>query len=152
MDSDKQGVNRRILNIVENIYKVIGPSVPEEWLTSDLTVTQLRLLLVLQNSGPLRMSDIASNLKVTLPTTTIIVDHLVRKNLVQRETNSQDRRLVICRLSAEGEILISRLWGSGQMVIQRLLESLTYEQSLKAAEVAELLYQSALNITGSKQS
>jgi DNA-binding MarR family transcriptional regulator len=151
MNTEKQDSNRYILQMVENIYKLIGPAVPDEWLSSDLTITQFRLILVLQNYGPLRMSDIASKLKVTLPTTTIIVDNLVRKNLVLREANPQDRRLVICKLSPEGELLISKLWGSGQMIIQRLLESLTYEETQKAVEVADLLYQAALKLARTNQ-
>jgi hypothetical protein len=59
MKADKPNLTRQILRRVEEIYKLIGPAVPEEWLSSDITVTQLRLLLVLQAFGPLRMSDIA---------------------------------------------------------------------------------------------
>jgi MarR family transcriptional regulator, organic hydroperoxide resistance regulator len=151
MVTDKENLNLHILQIVNDIYKLIGPAVPDEWLSSDLTVTQLRLLLVLQNYGPLRMSDIAANLQVTLPTTTIIVDNLVRKNLVQREANPQDRRLVICKLAPDGELLISKLWGSGQMVMRRLLDNLSYEETQKAAEVAELLYQAAQKLARANQ-
>jgi DNA-binding MarR family transcriptional regulator len=146
METEKQNLTRHIMQKIEEIYKLIGPAVPEEWLSSEITVTQLRLVLVLQTYGPLRMSDIASKLKVTLPTTTIIVDHLVRKNLVQREANPQDRRLVICKLSAEGEALIGKLWGSGRMAIEKLLEGLTAEQMQKAGEVAEIIYRNALKL------
>ena len=146
MKADKPNLTRQILKRVEEIYKLIGPAVPEEWLSSDITVTQLRLLLVLQAFGPLRMSDIASSLKVTLPTTTTVVDHLVRKNLVQREANPQDRRLVICKLSPEGQTLINKLWGSSRMAFEKLLEGLTADQMQKAVELVELFYQNALNI------
>lgn len=146
MIADKQNLNQQILHIVEEIYKLIGPAVPDDWLTSDLTITQFRLLLVLHTFGPLRMSDIAAKLKVTYPTTTAIVDNLVRKKLVGRETNLQDRRLVICTLSAEGQAIINKLWGSGRMVIEKLLDGLTAEQMQKTAEMADILYQSALQI------
>jgi DNA-binding MarR family transcriptional regulator len=146
METEKQKLTLQIMQKIEEIYKLIGPAVPEEWLSSDITVTQLRLVLVLQTYGPLRMSDIALKLKVTLPTTTIIVDHLVRKNLVQRESNPQDRRLVICKLSAEGEALIGKLWGSGRMAIEKLLEGLTAEQMQKAAEVTEIIYRNAMDL------
>jgi DNA-binding MarR family transcriptional regulator len=151
MDTDRENQNQHILQIINEIYKLLGPAVPEEWLSSDLTVTQLRLVLVLQNTGPLRMSDIASSLQVTLPTTTIIVDNLVRKNLVLREASPQDRRLVICKLAPQGELLLSKLWGSGQMVMRRLLDNLNDEERQKAAEVAEMLYQAALKMARANQ-
>jgi DNA-binding MarR family transcriptional regulator len=150
MEENKSEMVRNIMHIVEEIYQAIGPAVPEEWLSSDITVTQLRLLLILQASGPIRMSDIASRLKVTLPTATIVVDGLVRRSLVQRESNPQDRRVVICKLSPEGQTLIKKLWGSGQAVIEKLLEGLTSEELQITTEVAELLYHNALKFNDAK--
>ncbi len=151
MPTEKQRLTLHIMEVVQGIYNLMGPAVPEEWLSSDLTVTQLRLLLVLHSYGPLRMSDISTRLKVTLPTATVIVDHLVHKNLVLREASPEDRRLVICKLSPEARTLINKLWGSGQMAIKTLLASLSAEQMQKAAEVADILYQSALNLAKASQ-
>jgi len=145
MKTDESDLTRHILQRVEEIYRLMGTSVPEEWLSSDMTVTQLRMLLLLQSFGPLRMSDIAAKLQVTLPTTTIIVNNLVRKNMAQREANPQDRRLVICKLSPEGQKLINKLWDSGRIAIEKLLEGFTAEQMQKTAEMAELFYRNALD-------
>lgn len=143
MNTDKQNLIQHILKNVEEIYKLMGLMVPQEWLSSDMTVTQLRLLLMLHTFGPLRMSDITAKLEVALPTTTVVVDHLVHKNLVLREANPLDRRLVICKLSPEGQTLINKLWDSGRLAMEKLLESLTLEQVQKAAELGELFYQNA---------
>jgi DNA-binding MarR family transcriptional regulator len=151
MSTDKQGLTNNILQVTEEIFKLIGLVVPDEWLSSDLTVTQLRILLLLQTLGPMRMSDIASSLSVTLPTTTSIVDNLVRKNLVIRETNPSDRRVVICRLSPEGQKLIGSLWTSSQLAMKKLLEGLSPEQLQKASEVAEFLRESARNFHQQKK-
>ena len=150
MEAGKHKTIQQIMLTVEEIYKLIGPAVPEEWLSSDITVTQLRLLLVLQSFGPLRMSDIASRLSVTLPTATIEVNSLVRKNLLQRESTPEDRRVVIVALSPEGQALIKKLWGSGQAAIERLLIGLTAEQIQKAAELVDLLYQSARKLADTR--
>jgi len=147
MNIDKQNLIQHILKNVEEIYKLMGLMVPEEWLSSDMTVTQLRLLLTLYTYGPLRMSDITTKLEVALPTSTVIVDHLVRKNLVLRESNPLDRRVVICKLSPEGQILINKLWDSGRLAMEKLLESLTLEQTQKAAELVEVFYNNASKFT-----
>ena len=128
-----------ILKISEDIYNAIPLDVPPEWLNSDLSVAQLRVLLVLQAQGPSRMSSIASVIGVTLPTTTGVVDNLVRKEFVVRENDSQDRRLVICKLSAKGQELISKLWISGRFQMENLLDGLTPDQLEKAHEVAQIL-------------
>ena len=135
----------QILQRAEDIYNMLSPGIPAEWFSSDLTVAQLRVLLVLQSMGSCRMSDIASILDVALPTTTGIIDKLVKKELVIREADPQDRRLVICRLSNAGQDLINRLWTSGQFQMERLLEGLTDEELEKASEVAEMLFNNLAN-------
>lgn len=146
-DSNIERLVRQVLQRAEDIYNLLSPGIPAEWFSSDLTVAQLRVLLVLQSSGASRMSDIASILDVALPTATGIVDKLVKKDLVIRETDPQDRRLVICRLSNTGQDLINRLWTSGQFQMERLLNGLNEEELEKAAEVTEMLFN---NLTSNK--
>jgi DNA-binding MarR family transcriptional regulator len=135
----------QILQRAEDIYNMLSPGIPVEWFTSDLTVAQLRVLLVLQSTGSSRMSDIASVLDVALSTATGIVDKLVRKELVIRETDPQDRRLVICRLSPTGQEVMNRLWTSGQFQMESLLDGLNEEELEKASEVAEILFNNLIN-------
>ena len=143
--NNTESLVRQILQRAEDIYNMLSPGIPAEWFSSDLTVAQLRVLLVLQSSGSSRMSNIASILDVALPTATGIIDKLVKKELVIREADPQDRRLVICRLSNAGQDLINRLWTSGQFQMERLLEGLTDEDLEKASEVAEMLFNNLAN-------
>jgi DNA-binding MarR family transcriptional regulator len=136
---------RQILQRAEDIYNMLSPGIPAEWFTSDLTVAQLRVLLVLQSTGSSRMSDIASVLDVALSTATGIVDKLVKKEMVSREADPQDRRLVICRLSPAGQEIMNRLWTSGQFQMESLLDGLNEEELEKASEVAEILFNNLIN-------
>ena len=139
MGQDRKTLVRHILKLAEDIYRAVKTPVPAEWLTSDLTVAQLRVLLMLFTGGPSRMSSIASSLGIAVSTATGIVDNLVRKGLVLRGTDPEDRRLVICTLSSQGKETINRLWTLGQFQIEKLLQGLSLEQLKKAAEVAEFL-------------
>ena len=130
---------RHILKLAENIFQEIKTIVPPEWLKSDITVAQLRVLLVLFAEGPSRMSSIATSLDIAISTATGIVDKLVNKKLVIRNDDPEDRRLVICTLSDHGTKLMSQLWLLGQSQIEKLLHGLTEEQLNKAAEVAQFL-------------
>jgi DNA-binding MarR family transcriptional regulator len=141
---DGEALVRHILKLAEDIFRAVRPIVPSEWLTSDLTVAQLRVLLVLYTEGSSRMSSIASFLGIAVSTATGIVDNLVRKGLVTRGTDPDDRRLVICTLSTQGQELVSRLWALGRFQIEKLLQGLSLEQLEKAKEVAEFLL---LNVT-----
>ncbi len=151
MKADKKKLTNHILQTIEEIYKMFGPAVPEEWLSSDITVTQLRILLILYASGPLKMSDIAAKLNVTLPTATVIVSNLVRKNLVERVVNPDDRRLVIGKLTPEGKALIDKIWGYGRFAVEVLLQGLSPEQLQNAADLADYLLINASNMKQSIQ-
>jgi len=139
MKQNKGVLVQHILETAGNIYGALNPTIRLEVLSSDLTVAQLRALLILHTNGPSSMSSIASILQVALSTTTGIMDNLVRKEMVVREADPHDRRLVICKLSPAGQEVINGLWRSGEFQMERLLDGLTLEQLKKAAEVAETL-------------
>lgn len=140
VSENREVLAQQILKLSEGIFNSIPISIPAEWLSSDLTVAQLRVLPVLQTRITSRMSSIASELDIALPTATGIVGNLVKKGLVVRESDSQDRRLVICKLSSEGQSLINRLWLSGQFQMENLFDGLTFEELRKAADVAQILF------------
>jgi len=148
MKQNEEVLVQHILETAGKIYGALNPAIRLEWLSSDLTVAQLRVLLILHTDGPSRMSYIASVLNVALSTATGIVDNLVRKELVEREADPNDRRLVICKLSPAGQELINRLWRSGEFQMERLLDGLNLEQLKKAAAVAEMLLDNVSRNTG----
>jgi len=147
MTEDAKDLMKYIMQRSEEIFNALSPGVPAEWFSSDLTVAQLRVLLVLQSQGPTRMSDIAASLGIMLPTATGIVDKLVKKKLLLRETDPADRRLVICSLSPAGQENINRLWTSSQFQMEKLLTGLSIEQLHKAADVADMLFTNVSNNT-----
>jgi len=148
MSQDKRTLIQRILRLTEELYDMLIPSLPLERLTSDVTVVQLRVLLVLRTGGPSRMSAIASAAGIVPSTATGIVDNLVAKGLVLREDDPQDRRVVICRLSTEGQELVNGLWTWGQSQMEKLLHILTFEQLQNAYEVTEIIRNNAMKLTG----
>jgi len=148
MKQSEQELVNRILKLSGNIFNAMSPDIPAEWLSIDLTLAQLRVLLVLKAQGPHRMSAIAAVLGIALPTATGIVDNLVRKGFAVREADPQDRRLVICKLSRQGQELINRLWTSGEFHMEQLLEGLTLGQLEKATDVAQMLFANLSRKTG----
>lgn len=144
MHENAKELTAHILSLTDSIYRALEPGIPHEgvskWLSSDMTVAQLRVMLLLQTDAPMRMSDIASHLGIALSTATGILDKLVAKKMVLRDADEADRRQVICRLSPAGQKLMGGLWDVGRSQIERLLQGLTGEQLKQTAEVVELLY------------
>lgn len=136
MDDNSRALIKSIVRTAGEIFRRIKPIIPEEWMASDLTAAQLRVLLVIYTEGPSRMSAIASFMNVAVSTVTGIVDNLVKKGLAIRRDDPEDRRLVICELSPQGHKTISRLWSFSQGQIEKLLYGLSAEQLEMAKQVA----------------
>jgi DNA-binding MarR family transcriptional regulator len=144
MKSNDKALVQNILKLSERIFQEVKLSVPSEWLTSDMTVAQLRILLFLYTGGPSRMSIIASSIGIAVSTATGIVDNLVKKDLVVRRADPEDRRLVICDLSPQGQDTINIMWNLGRKQIEQLLHGLSMDQLEKVNEVAEILLQNVI--------
>jgi len=141
-------LTQHILGLTDKIYRSLEPGMPHEgmsrWLSSDLTIAQLRVMLLLYTEAPLRMSAIAEHLHIALSTATGVLDKLVAKGMVLREAAAEDRRLVICKLSTQGQQIMGGLWDVGRAQIARMLHGLTAEQLKQAAQMVEVLYANLL--------
>ena len=124
MNDERAQLIDEVLELERDMYRLLRPIVPKEWLRINLTMPQLKVLLFLFTDGPARMGVLASALGVSMTTTTGIIDRLVQQRLLVRRSNSEDRRTVICDLSAKGRELITRLWEQRQVQIRNLLKKI----------------------------
>jgi MarR family transcriptional regulator, organic hydroperoxide resistance regulator len=96
------------------------------WMELDLTIAQLRTLLVLAEEGPLVIGHIAQRLGIGLSTGGHLVDRLVQAGLAERAEDVEDRRRTLARLTPKGEDLYARLLNHPlqmQSLIQKLSDS-----------------------------
>ncbi|HLC28223.1 MAG TPA: MarR family transcriptional regulator [Dehalococcoidia bacterium] len=100
----------------------------EAWADLGLTMTQLRLLFLLRLEDGLSAGAIADRLGVTPSTLTRIMDRLVRSDLVRREEDGNDRRLVRHRLTAEARRTIEEMERFGRARMDRMLAQLGPEE------------------------
>ena len=93
------------------------------WMEIDLTIAQLRTLLVLAEEGPLVIGQIAQRLGIGLSTGGHLVDRLVQAGLAERTEDSEERRRTQARLTPKGEELHARLLNPVQHM-QNLIQKL----------------------------
>jgi DNA-binding MarR family transcriptional regulator len=121
---NRQEMVEGILKFSDNLFRVLLPTVPRELLVLDFTMSQLKIMFLLFLNGPMRMSDLASDLGVTLATATGLADRLVEKDMVTRESQPDDRRVVLCRLSESGQKSISGIWESAKSRMREIIQSM----------------------------
>ena len=149
---DREEFIESILVLSDRAFRELFPILPTEWLQLDLTMSQLKVVLLLFISGSSRMSVIASALGVSLATATGVVDRLVERGIVVREGDPEDRRVVLCRLSDKGEGLIGGLWHLSRERARGLLEAMDAERLPMIKETLEALLRAGeVTRTGSQQ-
>lgn len=90
------------------------------WAELGLTTAQLRVMFLLRQSPGVTAGELASRLSVTPPTISGIVDRLVKLDLVRREDDESDRRLVRNVLTERGEAACVRLERGAELYTRRL--------------------------------
>lgn len=92
----------RFVFAVEHLNRLMFSGRISELKRLDLNAHQINTLYLLEYFGPLKMSAIARELGTSIAHTTIIVKNLVSKKYVKRGSNPNDRRLIICEITAHG--------------------------------------------------
>jgi DNA-binding MarR family transcriptional regulator len=146
-EDQRAGRIESILEVSDSIFKLLLPTVPREILDLDLTTPQMKVVLLLFLNGPTNMSALASELGVSLATTTGVVDRLVERSMLTRDELKEDRRVVLCRLSEEGHAVVNRVWTSARNRVREMLEAVpTSKLSLIEEALRSLMPTSAAEL------
>jgi len=104
-----------------------------------LSVSQLRGLAFLNAHPGASLSEVADYLGVTPPSTSKLVDELVRRKLVARRTARDDRRRTMLRLTARGRASLQSAFDASQATLAGLLTALAPSERAAVTRAMELL-------------
>jgi len=93
-----------------------------------LTVSQFAVLEVLYHKGDLRVSEIIDKILSTGGNMTVVIDNLVKENLVERCIHSKDRRVNLISITKEGRKLIDEIFPNHLENINEIFNILTSEE------------------------
>ena len=94
----------------------------------EVTLTQYRTLVVLASRGPQNLAGLAEAVGVTPATATRMCDRLVRKDLIRRRTERDDRRQLRVALTVKGRSLVDAVTGRRRQEIARIINEIPVEQ------------------------
>ena len=124
-----------VVGLQADLSRLTASSGSDAWMDlQNITVKQLKVMLILSQRGQETVTALAERLKVHISTVTGILDRLVQQKLVSREEDPEDRRHVISRLTPQGSEVLHRLYyGAGHDELVRRLERLDADD-LRALE------------------
>jgi DNA-binding MarR family transcriptional regulator len=105
----------------------------------DLSLTQLKGLSVLDEhvEEALSVKALSERLGLSLAATSRSVDGLVKRKLIERDEDPDDRRVRRVRLTARGRRTVERLVEIRIAALERLVESFDDEQREKLADALD---------------
>lgn len=104
-----------------------------------LSMSQIGALFFIRQHDASGMSTVAGRLGVSNAAASQLLDRLVRRGLVRRAEDPDDRRFKRLELTEDGERLASRIMEVRQKWFARLAEVLPPQDQDRAAEVLTLL-------------
>lgn len=147
-DPEREAVIARIVATFEAMMHSVASAHAPEFLAVVVTMSQAKVLYLVQAAPGLRMSDLSARLGVSLSTVSGVVDRLVDQGLLNRRDDPADRRHVVLRMTDagttqlqmfrelnEGQIrtLLSGLDAADLVVIGRALDVLAAAAARQAA-------------------
>lgn len=126
-----QDTATELLSVLPRMMRVVKQSARH---TADISVlrdlgdSQVVVLFTLMHKGRQLTSELARRFHVTNPTMTRIVDELVKKRLVERQPDTQDRRRIFLELTEAGRELASVAHEHGRKALVEYLRPLSNEE------------------------
>jgi DNA-binding MarR family transcriptional regulator len=143
-NDERSSLVNAILEKQKTVFQVMQGGVSPDWLEVDLTMPQLKIIFLLNAHTRMRMSELSRVLGKNMSTTTGVVEHLVEHGLVNRETEPDDRRVVIATISDKGRELCDSLLKVGTDETNEVLGSLNFDELKIVQKGMELYFNAAL--------
>jgi DNA-binding MarR family transcriptional regulator len=117
---------------------------------SHLTLTQIKILMLLARHDTVSGGELARMLGVGLAALSGMIDRLVAQDLVVRTEDLRDRRVRRIGLTRAGSELIAGIFDAGMEIQRKLLSRLSDDQLRLIAEATLLLVKAASDELGSE--
>jgi DNA-binding MarR family transcriptional regulator len=135
-DTTKSACVERICVSFRELFRNLHAIEKPPWVDVDLTMSQLKAIFLVVESGGLSGRVLGERLGVTPSAVTALVDRLVQRGYVRREEDLADRRISWARPTALAQDLFERLHASHR---QQLEDTLALLDSEELAEVDRAL-------------
>ena len=127
-----------ILEVIPLVMRVIRSEMRQRR-AEGLTVPQFRALLYVDRMPGTSLSEVAEYLGLTLPSTSALVDGLVTRELLLRQSDRQDRRRMTLNLTPEGKSQLEIAQEGTQRQLVERISGLSDAERSKIVEVMRLL-------------
>jgi DNA-binding MarR family transcriptional regulator len=129
---------QEVLEVVPVVMRTIRAELRRHR-TADLSIPQFRTLAFIDRNADASLSDVAEHIGLTLPSISKIVEGLVVRKFVTRQTHPVDRRRLTLALTARGLTALQTSREAARACLAEDLASLTERQRETITQAMEIL-------------
>jgi DNA-binding MarR family transcriptional regulator len=120
----------------------------ERVLRLGLSMAQLNILYTLKRCGEMPMSRLAEMLNVSLSNATGLIDRIEERGFVERTRVPEDRRIVLIRVTADGERMLGEIDALSDELLRTVLERLDRSEQDAVGEAFAALREAMTTAAG----
>lgn len=137
--------SRRMVELIPQMIRGCSRQEHNSLTRGEITLPQLFVMECLARRKSCPMHEIARELDITRPAATGLINRLISQQLVTREHDARDRRVVRVSITAKGRKMLSNIWNQKRRTLERVFAQIApgeRAQYLKTLErVVEILMQ-----------
>jgi len=107
--------------------------------TTSLTPSQFAIIIILGNSGPLKISEIYKQMLIKSGNKTMILDSLEKINFVNRVFSKNDRREIIIELTSTGQKFFNDNIANYYNFVEKTVSSLSQNEQKDIVNLTKIL-------------
>lgn len=128
--------------IIDNVFKMsrlVKHEMQPNFTFLNLTLIQVHCLVFVHENKRLSMHEIAETFKITMPTTTSMIDKLVKLKLIKRFGDNADRRKILVTLTEKGNSIFEKIRKHKCVSIDKIMSKLTIEEKNQLVKITNKL-------------
>jgi DNA-binding MarR family transcriptional regulator len=129
LPSDVKDEVNQVLETIIYLYTESRRITKELARRAELTGPQLTVVKILETVGDLSLSDLSDRIRAQNSTVTGIIDRMEREGLVVRVRSTEDKRVVIIRLTEKGERIAREIPVEPMEIFRGALAGLTLAET-----------------------
>lgn len=124
----------KLFVVLSRTFATVSEVVKQDIKTYGLSLSEFGTLELLYHKGQQRIQDIGKKILLTSGSMTYVVDQLVKKGLVFRNTCKEDKRITYIELSEKGTCLLKDIFPQHECCITELFSTLSKEEIVQLTE------------------
>jgi DNA-binding MarR family transcriptional regulator len=135
MQEDPDEIILSFFNIF-NVFKKRMRGLPN----IDLNVTEVGALHFVNKKGHTTMKDLSEFLEISPPSTTVLIDKMIKSNILKRSFSEDDRRNVILSFTSKGEEMFKKAKVEKIKILKEIFSCLNKKEHLELRLISQKMF------------